>query len=1005
MPRPHPISSIPDAGSSSPRFGAPAGILGSHRRTLGLDSILHQLKQANLVSGLSAVQLISLPRNPLRADFHTRADFRVERNGRPLFHLSIGRNLKNLRSRAVALNKACPRITTKPLFWHRLDDWDYFGSEFVAGDSIQSLLTSGRIQPGRVEAALESLMAGLNETARSSSTKALIDELRTLFEEVQSLPIFGDTDRVFLEGVVFPFVQNGISTVAPRTRWTNGDLTAGNILITETGEPKLIDAEFARRTHFFATDAWRWQRFSQLPPELTTPRVFLNEYQSEPWFQALCLLQQLVFLYEIHPPSIAREEAQAGVSELAALTSQAHARFRGESLLPSVLSASEQVQPPLTTPRPFAQLFWAPDGNFSELRSGSVELNPGSECSLKFELNIAPGPMRLRFDPCNNAGVIEISSIRVRRSARPEVIYSANESAGWIDLSFSDDLFRLPSGTNLTLLSLGDDPSVFLPEFIVDAQTGFVVVEIWMNFHPGLRRLRNYLPDMLLAPLAPPLPIEEGSDTVPVSSDPMPSHMERPAQEGNAAQPVHSHSVDTREPAGEFEAANRTDDDTNETAARAQEELAALKERLFQAEQEISSNEQALALAREQIWRQDELIRSLESDLSNRAGTPESTDGPSSSAVDIPTIGMTEETRLFLEQERDAALLRESEIRQQLGEARENLARLTARCEQLEAEITASNGRAQSLSEQNRADAELIASLEAELAEKKSLENVVAELKNQTDKDAEMIADLRKKTEALDTLSASLEKLQTAHEAVLLELSEARDKLELAQRQGMEATNSSAQILREKATYIETLENAHNAIRAELDQLRQQQAQDAQIIANLRAELQRKENVAIPLAAARAALAQATKKNNDLAGDLQLKEQTLQEALVRENAARAECDATHSHVAHLNHTIHLLHGDLRSAHGEMEKLHRHIAHLNHELGRERATIQEIQEQASRETERIRATAGEQVSVLEARLRALEEESQRLSERQARMTRSFSWRITAPLRFLRRQLID
>jgi hypothetical protein len=281
----------------------------SLRRTASptITSIIEQLKNTGAVTSTSGLQLIALARNTLRLDYNTRADFRVERSGRTLFYLTVGRNLSDLRSRTTGIARACPDIAGRPLFWHRLDGWDYFGTEYFEGERLEALLLNGRISPIKAETAISNIVESLEKSFRVSSTTGVQRELRNFFDQAAALPVFGEIDRVVLEGVIFPFIEAGVMSRPPKTRWTNGDLIARNVLITPRGEAKLVDAEFASRSHFYVADAWRWRRFSNLSPELRQPATLAHDQGEARWLDAFCLLQHMNIFSSSRASSVRRK--------------------------------------------------------------------------------------------------------------------------------------------------------------------------------------------------------------------------------------------------------------------------------------------------------------------------------------------------------------------------------------------------------------------------------------------------------------------------------------------------------------------------------------------------------------------------------------------------------------------------------------------------------------------------------------------------------------------------
>jgi len=161
------------------------------------------------------------------------------------------------------------------------------------------------------------------------------------------LPIFSGLDQQFLQSVIFPFIRSGALSGPQQTRWTNGDLIARNVLVDSRGGVRLVDYEFAGRTHFYAEDWWRWHSESKLPSEaLDLPGS--PKASAETWQEAYFILRHAVLIHEINGAAVAVSGLRQQMDRLVALAAAAQAGFR----------ASVFLQPlALPTPNPAA----APD--------------------------------------------------------------------------------------------------------------------------------------------------------------------------------------------------------------------------------------------------------------------------------------------------------------------------------------------------------------------------------------------------------------------------------------------------------------------------------------------------------------------------------------------------------------------------------------------------------------------------------------------------------------------
>lgn len=293
-----------------------------------VEVICAELCRSKVVDSLTGLQLEPIQGNPNRHDYSSKASFRVVAGNRSVCHLTIGRNLTPLWERTQSLAGACPEITCRPLFFHRSGEWDYLGIEFFDGQNLDRLLLEKQSTPAEVLKHGGEIIAALERTLQSSSAEAAAREIDALFAQVSALPIFAEFDRIFLQQIIFPFVRAGALAGPHCTRWTNGDLIPRNVLVDRKANLRLIDYEFAARTHFFAEDAWRWHAFSNLPPEMRDLPGLGDTVTKEPWLEAFFLLKQLVHTHQISdtPPTVAN--LRPILDWLMAVAARTHAGFR-----------------------------------------------------------------------------------------------------------------------------------------------------------------------------------------------------------------------------------------------------------------------------------------------------------------------------------------------------------------------------------------------------------------------------------------------------------------------------------------------------------------------------------------------------------------------------------------------------------------------------------------------------------------------------------------------------
>ena len=293
-----------------------------------LDLVLRELTKAGIRIASNDLRLDPLAGNPNRHDFLTRKSFRVLSDGEVCCLLITGKRLEDLWKRSADFSAACPAITCRPLCFFQSVDRDYLAFEYFAGSNLEQLVHEQRITPQESIQYAAGIVAQLKRTLQPSTLDAAATEIDTFFGQVCALPLFTGFDQTFLTQVVFPFVRTGALSGTLQTRWSNRDFISRNILVDEQRSVRLIDYEFANRTHFFDEDAWRWQTFSNLPNEAREIPILPNNAKNLPWLEAFCLLRQLVLAHEINGAHMAVNDAHPALLRLNEIVATAHSGFR-----------------------------------------------------------------------------------------------------------------------------------------------------------------------------------------------------------------------------------------------------------------------------------------------------------------------------------------------------------------------------------------------------------------------------------------------------------------------------------------------------------------------------------------------------------------------------------------------------------------------------------------------------------------------------------------------------
>ena len=323
----------------------PSSLSASHHPIASEEEVLDELRHREPFRSHPGVSLTPLPGNQRRRDHLARRTFTVSHAGKVLCHLTAGANLETLWKRTEAFHRACPSFAGKPLFYEKSRHRDYLAREFIDGKTVEHLVSAGSLTVTQALQHATKVQRTLDATKEPSSVAAAKAEARQVFEKLYALPYLSALDLAVFREVLAPIVEHGIETLPPpSTRWTNGDFTPHNLLIDTHGAPRLIDYEFAARTHFSAEDTWRWQTFStvalpapsETPPSDSTPRNVIP-----PWMEIFFWTKQLVLSHETIVPEIASTDSRHAIGQVIELAGVAGAPLASSLFIQTLKPDSE----------------------------------------------------------------------------------------------------------------------------------------------------------------------------------------------------------------------------------------------------------------------------------------------------------------------------------------------------------------------------------------------------------------------------------------------------------------------------------------------------------------------------------------------------------------------------------------------------------------------------------------------------------------------------------------
>ena len=207
-------------------------------------------------------------------------------------HLTYGPMLDHQYENSKALHEAIPAFTCKPLFIKNKDEYSLFGQDFFEGQAIDDLYSECKIEESEVTKILEKVHSIFQDLEKISSTKSAKTEFNEFYNKLLDYNLFTEFDLYILEKFIIPDIYSWIEDKCSTIRWSQGDLAARNILVNEEKAFKIIDCEFASKTHFHQEDWIRLYKFSS-EKKFSKNNFFKKNLPKEDELFAYHLLRQI----------------------------------------------------------------------------------------------------------------------------------------------------------------------------------------------------------------------------------------------------------------------------------------------------------------------------------------------------------------------------------------------------------------------------------------------------------------------------------------------------------------------------------------------------------------------------------------------------------------------------------------------------------------------------------------------------------------------------------------
>ncbi|MDB6127064.1 MAG: hyaD 2, partial [Verrucomicrobia bacterium] len=197
-----------------------------------------------------------------RRDDAARSTWQIALPAGGFAKLTVGRALADLASRHAGLAQACPDITAPRLFFVELPEGDAMAETFFEGPTLELAVREGLLPPESLRETLAQVARSLAATEQLSTETARTEEWAGWVASLLTLPVWQAGEKRALKENVLPALYVQLALTPPVTRWTTGAFLPANILVNPAGGARLVDPEFAARTHFFLEDYVRFRLLS-----------------------------------------------------------------------------------------------------------------------------------------------------------------------------------------------------------------------------------------------------------------------------------------------------------------------------------------------------------------------------------------------------------------------------------------------------------------------------------------------------------------------------------------------------------------------------------------------------------------------------------------------------------------------------------------------------------------------------------------------------------------------
>jgi glycosyltransferase involved in cell wall biosynthesis len=221
------------------------------------------------------------------------------------------------------------------------------------------------------------------------------------------------------------------------------------------------------------------------------PQVYLPHFTGSLFEEPLTL--EVLLRFDPAPKNV--ERAVSAWNELALTSSHRPPQEKAASLLP--IASSDTVSAPAVPDDQITMTVYSSDeSGYSEERSTRVTYLRDRWSHLDIALQLGLGAGSLRLDPLTAMGLIDVAALTIRSAISNEVLWRANGGGDLATVHISGSAVRIPHPHLVRVLSYGDDPQIYLPNFPGAEFAGPLRLEVWLKTEMGLDPIRRGISEL-----------------------------------------------------------------------------------------------------------------------------------------------------------------------------------------------------------------------------------------------------------------------------------------------------------------------------------------------------------------------------------------------------------------------------------------------------------------------------------------------------------------------------